>query len=168
LQPTKANWLRVSLPRKVSIRESKKAPDFALVEQEGKMVRLRDFRGKKVVLFFYVRDDTPGCTKEASSFRDGYRRLKAKDVVLLGISPDPIESHKNFADKYNLPYPLLVDPKAEVAKKFGVWGKKNMYGRTYFGLIRSTFIINEKGKVVKKYRRVKVDGHLDKVLKDLT
>jgi len=156
------------LPRKVSIRESKKAPDFALVEQEGKMVRLRDFRGKKVVLFFYVRDDTPGCTKEASSFRDGYRRLKAKDVVLLGISPDPIESHKNFADKYNLPYPLLVDPKAEVAKKFGVWGKKNMYGRTYFGLIRSTFIINEKGKVVKKYRRVKVDGHLDKVLKDLT
>jgi peroxiredoxin Q/BCP len=120
-----------------------------------------------VVLFFYVRDDTPGCTKEAYSFRDGYRRLQAKGVVLLGISPDPIESHKSFADKYDLPYPLLADTKAEVAKRFGVWGKKNMYGRTYFGVIRSTFIINEKGTVVKEYRRVRVDEHLDQILKDL-
>ena len=156
------------MPRKTSIGESKKAPDFTLVDHAGKLVRLRDFRGKKVVLFFYVRDDTPGCTKEACSFRDGYRRLKARDVVLLGISPDPIESHKNFADKYDLPYPLLVDAKAEVAKRFGVWRKKNMYGRTYFGVIRSTFIINETGTVVKEYRRVKVDGHLDQILKDLS
>jgi peroxiredoxin Q/BCP len=155
------------LPRKTSISESKEAPDFALVDHAGKLVRLRDFRGKKVVLFFYVRDDTPGCTKEACSFRDGYGRLKARGVVLLGISPDPIESHKSFADKYDLPYPLLVDAKAEFAKRFGVWGKKNMYGRTFFGVIRSTFIINEKGKVVKEYRRVKVDGHLDQILKDL-
>ena len=137
------------------------------MDHAGKLVRLSDFRGKKVVLFFYVHDDTPGCTKEACSFRDGYGSLKARGVVLLGISPDPIESHKNFADEYNLRYPLLVDTKAEVAKRFGVWGKKNMYGRTYFGVIRSTFIINEKGTVVKEYRRVKVDGHLDQILKDL-
>lgn len=155
------------MPRKASINESKEAPDFALVDHAGKLVRLRDFRGKNVVLFFYVRDDTPGCTKEACSFRDGYRRLKARNVVVLGISPDPMESHKNFANKYKLPYPLLVDAKAQVAKRFGVWGKKNMYGRTYFGVIRSTFIINEKGRVVKEYRRVKVDGHLDQILKNL-
>jgi peroxiredoxin Q/BCP len=159
--------VEASLPKKTSIRKSKQATDFALVDHAGRLVRLRDFRGRKVVLFFYVHDDTPGCTKEACNFRDGYGRLKARDVVLLGISPDPIESHNNFADKYNLPYPLLVDAKAEVAKRFGVWGKKNMYGRTFFGVIRSTFIINEKGKVVKEYRRVKVDGHLDQILKDL-
>jgi peroxiredoxin Q/BCP len=155
------------LPGKASISESKEAPDFALVDDAGKLVRLSDFRGKKIVLFFYVRDDTPGCTKEACNFRDGYRRLRARGVVLLGISPDPIESHKSFAEKYGLPYPLLVDAKAEVAKRFGVWGKKNMYGRTYYGVIRSTFIINEKGTVVKEYRRVKVDGHLAHILKDL-
>ena len=155
------------MPSKASISEGKEAPDFALVDHAGKLVRLRDFRGKKVVLFFYVRDDTPGCTKEACSFRDGYRHLKARGVVLLGISPDPVESHKKFADKYDLPYRLLVDVKAEVSKRFGVWGKKNMYGRTYFGIIRSTFIINERGIVVKEYRRVKVDGHLDQVFKDL-
>ena len=156
-----------TLPRKASNSKSKKAPDFALKDQDGKLVRLRDFHGKKVVLLFYVRDDTPGCTKEACSFRDRYRRLIERDVVLLGISPDPGESHKQFADKYNLPFPLLVDEKARVAKKFGVWGKKNMYGRTYFGIIRSTFIINEDGTLKTEYRRVKVEGHSDRILKDM-
>lgn len=156
-----------TLPRKASNSKGKKAPDFALKDQEGKLVRLRDFRGKKVVLFFYVRDDTPGCIKEACSFRDRYKRLIERDVVLLGISPDPRESHNKFANKYNLPFSLLVDEKARVAKKFGVWGRKNMYGRTYFGIIRSTFIINEDGTLKAEYRRVKVEGHSHRILKDL-
>jgi peroxiredoxin Q/BCP len=156
-----------NLPKKASISQGKKVPDFALKNQEGRVVRLRDFRGKKVVLFFYVRDDTPGCIREACSFRDRLGRLKAKHVALLGISPDSLESHDHFADKYNLPFPLLVDEKAEVAKKFGVWGKKTLYGRTYLGIIRSTFIINEDGTLSKEYRHVRVDGHVDRILKDL-
>ncbi len=143
------------------------APDFALEDQDGRLVRLRDFRGKKVVLYFYVRDDTPGCTREACSFRDGLAKLKTKNLVVLGVSPDSVDSHKRFADKYNLPFSLLVDEKTAIAKKFGVWGKKNMYGRTYYGVIRSTFIINETGIVKKEYRRVRVDGHLGQILKGL-
>ena len=153
------------LPKKTTIGEGSKAPDFKLKDQEGKWVRLRNSRGKKVVLFFYVRDDTPGCTKEACNFRDGLARLK--EFMVLGISPDPIDSHKRFAAKYGLPFTLLSDEKAEVAKKYGVWGKKNMYGRTYYGVIRSTFIIDESGTIRKEYRRVKVDGHLSQILKDL-
>ncbi len=144
----------------------KLAPDFALKNQDGKVVRLRNFRGKKVVLYFYVRDDTPGCTKQACDFRDGLGKLRSKAVV-LGVSPDSVDSHKVFAERYHLPFPLLVDEKAKVAKKFGVWGRKNMYGRTYFGIIRSTFIIDEAGRVRKEYRRVRVDGHLDQILRDL-
>lgn len=153
------------LPRKTLISEGAKAPDFALKDQDGKRVRLRDFRGKKVVLYFYIRDDTPGCTKEACSFRDGLARLK--DIPVLGISPDPVDSHKHFADKYSLPFTLLSDEKAKVAKKFGVWGKKNMYGRTYYGVIRSTFIIDEFGTIKQEYRRVKVDRHLSQIVKNL-
>ncbi len=157
----------VSMPKRSAIDVGSRAPAFALRDQDGKLVKLTDFRGRKVVLYFYVRDDTPGCTREACSFRDGIDDLKAKDVVLLGVSPDSVESHRKFAGKYNLPFPLLVDEKAQLAKKFGVWGKKNMYGRTYYGVIRSTFMIDENGKVAKAYRRVKVDGHLEQILKDL-
>jgi peroxiredoxin Q/BCP len=144
-----------------------KAPDFALRDQHGRVVRLRDFRGKKVVLYFYVRDDTPGCTKEACSFRDSLRKMQAENVIVLGVSPDSAESHKRFANKFNLTFPLLVDEKARIAKKFGVWGKKNMYGRTYLGIVRSTFIIDAKGKVKKQYNRVRVPGHLAQIIKDL-
>jgi peroxiredoxin Q/BCP len=143
-----------------------KAPDFALRDQHGRVVRLRDFRGKKVVLYFYVRDDTPGCTKEACSFRDSLRKLRSRNVIVLGVSPDSADSHRRFADKFNLTFPLLVDEKARVAKKFGVWGKKNMYGRTYFGIVRSTFIIDEEGKVNNQYNRVRVPGHLAKIIED--
>ncbi len=153
--------------RKTAISVGISAPDFALEDQDGRLVRLRDFRGKKVVLYFYVRDDTPGCTREACSFRDGLAKLKTKNLVVLGVSPDSVDSHKRFADKYNLPFSLLVDEKTAIAKKFGVWGKKNMYGRTYYGVIRSTFIINETGIVKKEYRRVRVDGHLGQILKGL-
>jgi peroxiredoxin Q/BCP len=156
---------RVKL-KKLSFVEMK-APDFALRDQHGRIVRLRDFRGKKVVLYFYVRDDTPGCTKEACSFRDSLRKMKAKDVIVLGVSPDSADSHKRFADKFNLTFPLLVDEKARIAKRLGVWGKKNMYGRTCFGIVRSTFIIDEDGKVKKQYSRVRVPGHLAKIIKDL-
>jgi peroxiredoxin Q/BCP len=138
-----------------------------LRDQDGRLVRLRDFRGKKVLLYFYVRDDTPGCTKEACNFRDGSAQLKTKNVVVLGVSPDPADMHKRFASKYGLTFPLLVDDRAEVAKKYAVWGKKSMYGRTFFGIIRSTFLIDEFGKVQKEYRRVKVDDHLEHVLRDL-
>ncbi len=159
--------LTPNLAKKTAITVGMLAPDFALKDQNGKFVRLRDFRGRRVVLFFYVRDDTPGCTKEACSFRDGLGKLKAKDVALVGVSSDSVESHRRFADKYEFPFPLLADEKAGTAKRFGVWGKKNMYGRTYYGVIRSTFIIDEAGRLKKEYRRVKVDGHLDQILEDL-
>ncbi len=143
------------------------APSFALRDQNGKLVRLKDFRGKKVVLYFYVRDDTPGCTKQACDFRDGIRKLRAKDVVVLGVSPDSSDSHRRFAKKYTLPFHLLADDDAVVAKKFGVWGKKNMYGRTFYGIIRSTFLIDENGRIEQEYRGVKVDGHLNRILQDI-
>lgn len=153
--------------KKTAITPGITAPDFALKDQHGRIVRLRDFRGKKVALYFYVRDETPGCTREACSFRDDLGKLKTRNVVVLGISPDPADSHKRFADKYKLPFPLLVDEKMGTAKKFGVWGKKNMYGRNYYGVIRSSFIIDEAGKIKKEYRRVKVDGHVNQILRDL-
>jgi len=155
------------LPKILPVSEGSPVPDFTLRDQDGKPVRLRDYRGKKVALCFYVRDDTPGCTKEASSFRDGIDRLGAQKAVVLGLSPDSVDSHKRFATKYNPPFPLLVDDKAETAKKFGVWGKKNMYGKTYYAVIRSTFVIDEDGRIAKAYRRVKVDGHLEQILRDL-
>jgi len=155
------------MAKKASITKGMTAPDFALKDQDDNVVRLRNFRGKRVVLYFYVRDETPGCTKEACSFRDGLGKLRSKDIVVLGVSPDSVDSHKRFAGKYGLPFPLLVDEKAELAEKFGVWGKKNIYGRTYYGIIRSTFIIDEAGKVKKEYRRVKVNGHLNQILQDL-
>ncbi len=119
------------------------------------------------MLYFYVRDQTPGCTREACDFRDGIEKIKAKGAVVLGVSPDTVESHKRFAQKYGLSFPLLADEETEVARKFGVWGKKSMYGRTYQGVIRSTFIIGAEGKIAKAYKRVKVAGHLGQLLKDL-
>lgn len=155
------------MPKTTISMVGKPAPGFALRDQDGKLVRLRDLRGKKVLVYFYVRDDTPGCIKEACNFRDGLAELKAKNMVILGVSPDPADVHKRFATKYRLTFPLLVDEKAEVAKKYGVWGKKSMYGRTFYGIIRSTFLIDELGKVLEEYRRLKVDGHLEQVLRDL-
>jgi peroxiredoxin Q/BCP len=155
------------MPSKSPVKVGASAPSFALRDQNGRVVRLKDFRGRKVILYFYVRDDTPGCTKEACSFRDSIGKLRAKDVVVLGVSPDPSDSHRRFAEKFTLPFALLADDNAEVAKRFGVWGKKSMYGRTFYGIIRSTFVIDEKGRIEKEYRRVKVNGHLNQILKDL-
>ena len=144
-----------------------KAPNFTLKDQNSNAVRLKDFLGKKVILYFYVRDDTPGCTKQACEFRDDMDTLRKRNIVVLGVSPNSVDSHKRFVEKYNLTFPLLADEDAKVAKKYGVWAKKNMYGRTFYGIIRSTFVIDEKGRIMKEYRRVKVDGHLGRVLKEL-
>jgi peroxiredoxin Q/BCP len=143
-----------------------KAPIFTLKDQNGAVVRLRDFLGKKVILYFYVRDDTPGCSRQACEFRDDMDSLRRRNIIVLGISPDSVDSHKRFVEKYNLKFPLLADEDAKLAKKYGVWAKKNMYGRTFYGIIRSTFVIDEEGRIMREYRRVKVEGHLGRVLKE--
>lgn len=148
--------------------EGAKAPDFTLPAQDGKPVSLSDFRGKKVVLYFYVRDNTAGCTREACAFRDGFKEMKKRDAVVLGISVDGVESHKKFGSKYGLPFPLLSDRAKEVAKMYGVWKLKNLYGKKYWGVERSTFIIDEQGRIKKVFRKVRVDGHFDQVVSSLS
>ena len=145
------------------IQEGQKAPDFSLPSSDGGRVSLKDLRGKTVVLYFYPKDDTPGCTKEACAFRDGYAQLK-KRAALFGVSPDTVESHERFRDKYKLPFPLLADPDKTVAKKFGAFGEKVMYGKKVVGMIRSTFVIDGEWIVRKVFPRVRVDGHAEKVL----
>jgi len=126
---------------------------------------LKEFRGKKnVVLYFYPKDDTPGCTKEACSFRDERPKFDKKDAVILGVSFDDLESHKKFAGKYKLPFPLLSDADKKIAEAYGVYKEKSMYGRTYMGIERSTFVIDKDGKIAQVYRKVRVDGHSDEVL----
>ncbi|GIW12997.1 MAG: peroxiredoxin [Tepidiforma sp.] len=140
------------------------APPFSLPDQDGKTVSLGDFRGKWVVLYFYPKDDTPGCTKEACSFRDNYAELQAKGAVVLGVSGDGSASHRKFADKYSLPFPLLADTDHEAAKAYGAWGLKRMYGKEYEGLIRSTVVIDPEGRVAKTWPKVKPEGHGAEVL----
>ena len=146
------------------IEEGKKAPDFELPSSEGGEVKLKDLRGKAVVLYFYPKDDTPGCTREACAFRDNQAALKKKGVVVLGLSGDSIASHDKFKAKYKLNFPLLSDPDKAVAKKYGAWGEKVLYGKKTVGMIRSTFVIDGEGVVRKVFPRVKVDGHAEKVL----
>jgi thioredoxin-dependent peroxiredoxin len=150
-----------------SLKINGNAPEFTLASTDGNNISLSDFRGKKVVLYFYPKDDTPGCTKEACSFRDNLGRLKRKGVVVLGVSRDSVKSHQNFADKYKLSFPLLSDEDLKVLKSYGVWKKKSMMGRSYMGVERTTFIINEQGKIMNIFPKVKVDGHVDEILKYL-
>ncbi len=140
------------------------APDFELASDTGEHVKLSDFRGSPVVLFFYPKDDTPGCTKEACQFRDAYSEFRAKGAVVLGVSPDGEASHVKFRDKYELPFTLLSDPDREVAKAYGVWRERKLYGKLSFGIHRSTFVIGPDGTVVKAMRGVKPDGHPEQVL----
>ncbi|MCL6643478.1 MAG: thioredoxin-dependent thiol peroxidase [Dehalococcoidia bacterium] len=140
------------------------APPFTLPDQDGKLVSLADFKGKWVVLYFYPKDDTPGCTKEACSFRDSHAALQAKGAVVLGVSGDSSTSHRKFADKYGLPFPLLADTDHAVARAYGAWGTKKMYGKEYEGLIRSTVVIDPEGKVAKTWPKVKPDAHGAEVL----
>jgi peroxiredoxin Q/BCP len=146
------------------IKEGKKAPDFELESSEGGTVRLADLRGKTVVLYFYPKDDTPGCTREACAFRDSQAALRRKGVVVLGVSGDSIASHEKFKKKHGLNFPLLSDPDRSVAKKYGAWGEKVLYGKKTVGSIRSTFVIDGEGVVRKVFPRVKVDGHAEQVL----
>jgi peroxiredoxin Q/BCP len=146
------------------IEEGKKAPAFSLKNHDGKTVKLADFAGKYVVLYFYPKDDTPGCTAEACEFRDGHEKLKKAGAVVLGVSPDSEARHAKFREKYSLPFDLLADVDHAVAEKYGAWGEKSLYGRKYQGIIRSTFLIGPDGKVKKVWPRVKVKGHADEVL----
>ncbi len=144
------------------------APDFTLESDRGDTVRLEDLRGRRVVLFFYPRDDTSGCTKEACGFRDSLPAYEAGDTIVLGISPDDVDSHQKFRDKFDLNFPLLADPKHRVADEYGVWGEKRMYGRKYEGIFRTTFLIDPEGRVEKVYKNVKPARHAEDILADIT
>ena len=141
-----------------------KAPAFQATDQDGDAVALRDFKGKKVVLYFYPKDDTPGCTKEACSVRDGWSKFRRKGVAVLGVSVDDEKSHRKFSDKFSLPFPLLADTDKEIVKAYGVWGEKSMYGRKYMGTHRVTYLVDEKGKIAAVWPKVKPDAHAEEVL----
>ncbi|ASC73657.1 Rehydrin [Halomicronema hongdechloris C2206] len=143
------------------------APNFSLPDAEGNTVSLSDLRGKRVVLYFYPRDNTPGCTKEACGFRDAYPDYQGQEVVVLGVSTDDAKSHGKFATKFNLPFPLLVDDGGQVASAYGSYGLKKFMGKEYMGISRSTFIIGPDGRIEKIYRQVKPDTHASDVLADL-
>jgi peroxiredoxin Q/BCP len=149
------------------LREGTTAPDFSLPADGGGDVSLSDYRGKKVVLYFYPKDNTSGCTTEACNFRDDYSDLIAAGAVVLGVSPDTVQSHDKFKLKHGLPFALLSDPDHEVAELYGAWGEKKMYGRTYMGIIRSTFIIDEEGRIAKVFPKVQPKNHSQQVLKAL-
>jgi peroxiredoxin Q/BCP len=143
------------------------APDFELPAGDGSRVHLADLRGKRVVLYFYPKDDTPGCTKEACSFRDSWRELQNKGVVVLGVSKDGVKDHRKFAEKYSLPFTLLSDEHADVAKAYGVWGERSFMGKSYMGMARTTFYIAPNGTIGHVWENVKPDGHADEVLEYL-
>ncbi len=143
------------------------APDFEAVTDAGDTVRLSDFRGKRVVLYFYPKDNTSGCTKQACGFRDHYDVIEEKNAVVLGVSPDGVESHRKFKSKYNLPFTLLVDPDHKISELYGAWGEKKMYGRTYMGVIRSHFVIDEEGRIVDVQYKVSPTKSVERALKAL-
>ena len=145
--------------------EGDRAPAFSLKADDGTTVTLKSLAGKNVVLFFYPRDDTPGCTKEACGFRDALPRFEGIDAVVLGVSPDSLESHRKFKQKYDLPFPLLVDEGHRLADEFGVWKQKSMYGLKFMGIERTTVIINRKGRIARIFPKVKVPGHVEEVEK---
>jgi peroxiredoxin Q/BCP len=143
------------------------APDFALPDHKGQMRRLSDFRGRWVVLYFYPRDNTPGCTKEACAFRDLFPKFRRRQVEVLGISTDSVRSHQKFAEKYALPFPLLADEEKAVVRAYGVWGPKSFMGRKSMGTHRISFLIDPEGRIAKVYEKVKPETHAEEVLRDL-
>lgn len=141
------------------------APDFTSKNQDGKEVSLHQFKGKKVVLYFYPKDDTPGCTKEACSLRDGYAQLKKAGFEILGVSVDSVQSHKKFEEKYDLPFTLVSDEEMQIVQEYGVWGKKKFMGREYMGTNRVSFVIDEKGKILNIIEKVEVSDAAEQILK---
>ena len=146
------------------IEPGSKAPAFTLLDDVGRKVKLSELKGHPVVLYFYPRDNTPGCTKQACAFRDRYAELQEMQVQLFGISTDSAESHAKFREKFELPFPLLVDADHQVSEKYGAWREKNMYGKKSMGIQRSTYLIDAEGKVAKVWKRVKVEGHDDQIV----
>lgn len=149
------------------LKEGDKAPAFSGVDQNGNPVSLDDFKGKKLILYFYPKDSTPGCTKEACNLRDNYELLKEKGFEILGVSPDSAKRHQNFIAKHNLPFPLLVDEDLKTIKAYGVWGEKNFMGRKFMGVLRTTFVIDENGTIEKVITKVKVGKHAEQILEEL-
>lgn len=151
----------------VNIREGKKAPTFSLMDQAGKKHALKDYLGKWVLIYFYPKDNTSGCTKEACALRDSFPNFTKLKCVVLGISPDSETSHKKFSEKYALPFTLLADTEKVVAEKYGVWAEKKLMGKKYFGILRTSFLINPEGNVAKVYTTVKPETHAEEVIEDL-
>jgi peroxiredoxin Q/BCP len=147
----------------MTLEKGQKAPDFEMKTDGDGSISLSDFKGKKIVLYFYPKDDTSGCTKEACGFRDTMDELASKNVAVVGVSPDSVASHDKFKAKHELNFTLASDPDHEVAEKYGAWGEKKMYGKTYMGIIRSTFLIDEEGNIAETWYKVRVPGHVEKV-----
>lgn len=148
-----------------NLQVGEKAPAFSGIDQDGKRVSLADFKGQKVVLYFYPEDDTPTCTVQACNLRDNYSSLIKKGFKVIGVSPNDEKSHKQFREKFNLPFALLADPGHKIIKKYGVWGEKNLYGRKYMGLHRTTFVIDEKGSIQKIFLKPKNKAHAEEIMK---
>jgi peroxiredoxin Q/BCP len=150
------------------INEGDAVPTFELLDADGKAVKSTDFKGKKHVIYFYPKDFTPGCTTEADEFSKEYKKFQNAGIEIIGISKDDVDSHKKFCEKMKIPYTLLADTDTKVSKKFGVWGKKNFMGKDYMGITRSTFLVNEKGKIFKIFPKVKPAGHAKEVLESFS
>jgi thioredoxin-dependent peroxiredoxin len=148
----------------MAIEVGRKAPDFALPASNGKTVKLSDFRGKNVVLYFYPKDMTPTCTTQACDFRDYHRKFRRQKAVILGISTDPVARHQKFIEKYELPFLLLADEDHRVAEEYGVWQQKKTFGKEYMGIVRSTFVIDKEGNIAKEWRNIRVKGHVEEAL----
>ena len=148
----------------VQLKEGSTAPWFEGIDQNGKEVKLSDFSGKKIILYFYPKDNTPGCTAEACNLRDNHDSLLKKGFAVIGVSPDNEKSHKGFAGKYSLPFPLIADTSKKIMNDYGVWGEKKLYGKSYMGVIRTTFVINEKGLIEKIVSKVDTAGHTEQIL----
>jgi len=149
------------------LKENDKAPQFTVPDQNGDNVSLSDFKGKWIILYFYPKDMTPGCTIEACNFRDEYSVFQQKDIVVLGVSKDSVARHKKFEGKHDLPFPLLSDENGNICEDYGIWQEKSLYGKKYMGIVRATFIINPKGIITKVYPKVKVKEHVAEILTDL-
>ena len=166
-QSTRKSSPKTKAAKSTALKVGQKAPAFTLLNEKGDKVSLSDFKGKKVVLYFYPKDDTPGCTKEACDFRDGKDDIRGSRAVVLGVSADSVESHKKFSNKFNLNFPLLSDVDKKVIQAYDVWKEKSMYGRKYMGIERTTYVIDEQGKIAHVFPKVKVNSHLDEVLSEL-